>query len=593
MVPISDGSTLTGQEDAKIWSEELFGDRRHNPEKKHSISSEQQIFPSVRLHVSRIGQGERSTTYMPSFLADRRFTESQNYACSNGSMSNRKRNPVSTNKKLGLWRTTAVALAGAVVAMSFAVAPASAATVNPGTIDGTQKGSITVHKFQRPSTMPTLPNNGTQVDTTGLTALPGVTFQIQKVSTIDLTTNIGWQSANTLSGKFDPANAAGSITAAGFTLATPGTTQVTDSAGTAAFPNLGLGLYLVTETGYPAGVTPSAPFLVSVPLTDPTNNNAWLYNVHVYPKNSITGATKTVQDSPAIKLGDPVNWTITGDIPTDAVIDGYKITDKLDTKLTYVPVAAVTLVDGTVLTAGTDYNVTYDSATNTVSVVFTPAGRLVLVAHNKTKVQVVIKTTVNTIGEIANTALVYPNNAAIIGTPGTPGPIVTPPVITKWGNITIQKVKADGTTALAGASFSVYANQADATAGTNPINLGGTTVFTVDINGQLTISGLRYSDWADGAALLSTDPKFRTYYLVETKAPAGFELLAAPISFLVNSATTAVGVDLTVKNVPSNAGFQLPFTGGPGTTLLYGAGVLLLAGAGLLLVRNRRANSNS
>ncbi|SEF12998.1 hypothetical protein SAMN04489740_4315 [Arthrobacter alpinus] len=177
--------------------------------------------------------------------------------------------------------------------------------------------------------------------------------------------------------------------------------------------------------------------------------------------------------------------------------------------------------------------------------------------------------------------------------PGEPGgPIVTPPVVPKWGNLTLEKINENGT-ALAGASFSVYANEADARAGTNPINLAGETVFTVGANGQLTIMGLRYSDFADGVALVPGDANYRTYYLVETVAPSGCELLAEPISFLVNSATTAVGVDLQVKNVPSNSGFELPFTGGPGTSLLYGGGILLLAGAALLLVRNRRASNNS
>lgn len=504
---------------------------------------------------------------------------------------NRKQNTVAKIKKHGLWRTTAVALAGAVVAMSLSAFPASAATVNPGTVDGSQVGSITVHKFQRPSTPTGLPANGTPVDTTGLTPLAGIGFTIQQVNTIDLTTNAGWQSADTLSNTFDPANAAGSITSKGYTLGAA-TVKTTDSTGTAAFASLPLGLYLVQETSFPAGVTPSAPFLVSVPLTDPNNKNAWLYNVNVYPKNSITTATKTVQDASAVKLGDAVNWTIKGDIPTDATIDGYKITDTLDAKLTYVG-ATVSLVDGTTITAGTDYNVVFDAPSNTVSVVFTASGRAILAAHNTTKVQVVVNTKVNTIGEIANVADVYPNAASFNVTPGQPGgPVVTPPVVTKWGNITIQKVDQNGA-ALAGASFSVYANQADAKAGTNPINLGGQTVFTVAANGQLTISGLRYSDFANGATVASGNPGYITYYLAETTAPSGYELLAAPISFLVNAATTAVGVDLQVKNVPSNAGFQLPFTGGPGTTVLYGAGILILAGAVLLFARSRRASKSS
>ena len=485
-----------------------------------------------------------------------------------------------------LWKTAAATIAGAVLAMSFSVAPASAAPL----VDGSQAGSITVHKFERPATPTNLPNNGTAVDTTGLTPLAGIEFTINQVNTIDLSTNAGWEAAHNLSGAFSPADPSGSITGAGFTLGAA-QTQTTDAAGTAGFASLPVGLYLVSETSYPSGVTPSAPFLVSVPLTDPDNNDNWIYDVHVYPKNSVTTAEKTVSDTSAVKLGDAVNFTITGDIPNEAVIDGYKITDPLDSKLTYVG-ATVTLVDGTPITAGTDYTVNFDAATNTVSVIFTPAGRDVLAAHNTTRVQVVVNTTINTIGEIANEAQVYPNANSFTITPGQPGgPTVTPPVVTKSGEMTLQKVDQNGV-ALAGASFSVYANQADAQAGTNPITLNGQAVFTVAADGTLTITGLRYSDWANGAAVAPGDPDYRTYYLVETTAPAGYELLAEPVSFLINDTTTGTGIDLQVKNIPSNSGFQLPLTGGVGTGILYAAGTLLVVGAALLFIRNRRISNN-
>lgn len=475
------------------------------------------------------------------------------------------------------WKAAAATMIGAVLALSFSVAPAQAAPL----VDGTKLGSITVHKFERPPTPTGLANNGTAVDTTGLTPLAGIQFTTQQVNTIDLSSNAGWAAANNLSSTFSAANPTGSITGAGYSLGTA-KVQTTDAAGTAAFTSLPVGLYLVTETGFPAGVTPSAPFLVSVPLTDPNNKNNWIYDVNVYPKNSVTTADKTVTDAPAVKLGDTVDFTITGDIPNEATIDAYKIEDQLDSKLTYVG-ATTTLVDGTVITEGTDYTVNFDTATNTVSVTFTPAGLAVLAAHNTTRVQVVVSTTVNTIGEINNQASVYPNAGSVTNNT----PVLTPVVVTKWGEMTLQKVDQNGA-ALAGASFSVYANAADAQAGTNPIALAGQTVFPVAADGTLTISGLRYSDWANGAAVAPGSPDYRTYYLVETTAPDGYELLAQPVSFLINAATTTVGVDLQVKNVPSNGGFQLPLTGGVGTGILYAAGALLLAGAALLLIRSRR-----
>lgn len=491
------------------------------------------------------------------------------------------------------WRAAAATAAGAMVALSLSAIPASAAPV----VDSAQNGnaSITVHKFVRPEVPTELPNNGTPVDTSTLTPLADIEFTIQQVNTIDLTKNADWERANELAAAFDPADPSGSVTGQGLSLGA-GTSATTLGDGTAAFPNLSLGLYLVSETKFPAGVTPSAPFLVSVPLTDPRNQNTWLYNVHVYPKNSITTATKTVQDSSVKKLGDELTFTIKADVPNEAIIDGYKITDKLDAKLDYVG-AAVTLVDGgPALTLTTDYTAVLEPVSNTLTVEFTAAGRTILQNNNSKSVQVIVTAKANAVGEISNSAVVYPNNASFALEPGVEGgPVTTAPVLTKWGSMTLQKNSKDGK-ALAGASFSVYGSEADAKAGTNPLTLGGQSIFTVSAaedgtKGQLTIAGLRYSDWANGAAVASGAPGYNTYYLVEVKAPDNYELLAAPVPFTITADTTVVGVDNTVVNVPSNGGFKLPLTGGPGTVLLYGAGVLVLAGAVLLFARSRRIRS--
>ncbi|WP_344043983.1 SpaH/EbpB family LPXTG-anchored major pilin [Nocardioides panacihumi] len=487
-------------------------------------------------------------------------------------------------------KTLVLAIAAIGLALLGLAGPATAAS--PSLPDPSKTGSINIHKFETPDTPTGLPNNGTAVSTAGLKPVPGVTFSIQKVSGIDLTTNQGWVDANALSGSFNAANASGSITAAGYTLAAAaGSPVTTDASGNAALAGLPLGLYLVTETSWPAGATPSAPFLVSVPLTDPTSQSAWLYDVNVYPKNAVTTIAKTVSDQAAVKLGDTVTWTIKADIPNVSPIDGYKVTDKLDTKLTYANATAV-LADGTSLVKGTDYTTTLDAATNTLTVDFTAAGRTILAAHPASQVVVKVDTTVNAVGEIANTALLYPNQASFNVTPGQPGgPVVSPPVLTKWGAITLLKTNGSGA-ALPGAVFSVYATQADAEAGTNPISLGGQTTFTAGANGQVTISGLRYSDFANGVTVAPGDPGYRDYWLAEVKAPTGYELLADPIKFDVTAATTAVGVDLTIKNMPANAGFALPFTGGPGGVFIYLGGALLLLGAlAIGLTRKRTAQS--
>ena len=107
-----------------------------------------------------------------------------------------------------------------------------------------------------------------------------------------------------------------------------------------------------------------------------------------------------------------------------------------------------------------------------------------------------------------------------------------------------------------------------------------------------------------------------TYYLKETKAPAGYNLLKNPIKIVISATLdksennpaltaltisvdddTAVGgaldsgiVSTAVKN---NSGATLPETGGIGTTIFYVLGAALVIVAGVLLVTRRRMNKNN
>ena len=86
-----------------------------------------------------------------------------------------------------------------------------------------------------------------------------------------------------------------------------------------------------------------------------------------------------------------------------------------------------------------------------------------------------------------------------------------------------------------------------------------------------------------------------TYYLVETTAPTGFNLLDAPViititddgtvSATLNGEDLGSGANFTIIN---NAGSVLPSTGGMGTTIFYIIGAILVIGAGVVLVTRRR-----
>lgn len=469
----------------------------------------------------------------------------------------------------GIVRAVGVALAAALVAVGGA-GGAQAAETEP-MIKPTEKGSITIHKFEHPDQALNLPNNGMEqgIPDGAATPLAGVTFSVQQVTGYDLTTNAGWQALKDLTptiaknGQFGEER---SVTTA--------------SDGTVTAGNLPVGVYLVTETEYPTGATPVAPFLVTVPLTDPESNDAWIYNVHVYPKNSISTATKTVDDDTAVKIGDKVAWTILGDIPEVDVIDGYKVVDQLGPKLDYVS-TAVSLTDGEPLDPS-DYTVTFDEASDTVTVLITIAGRAKLATHSEARVKVVITTLINDVGEITNEALVYPNKPSFDIQPGQPGGPLNPKDETKWGNVTIHKVAQTTSADLAGAVFAIFPTQADALTGTNAIQ----TSDPLPASGEWTFTGLRYSGWADGEAVTKGQAGYQSYWIAELKAPDGYELLAEPVEVVVDDFDTAI--DYTVENVQSNAGFSLPLTGGMGTLALTAAGVLMIAGALLLAARNRR-----
>lgn len=87
-----------------------------------------------------------------------------------------------------------------------------------------------------------------------------------------------------------------------------------------------------------------------------------------------------------------------------------------------------------------------------------------------------------------------------------------------------------------------------------------------------------------------------TYYLKETKAPKGYNLLKAPVEIRIDSAGKIYVDGSTKENtgnveVKNNSGTLLPHTGGAGTTMIYLVGALLVLGSGVVLASKRKSNS--
>lgn len=106
---------------------------------------------------------------------------------------------------------------------------------------------------------------------------------------------------------------------------------------------------------------------------------------------------------------------------------------------------------------------------------------------------------------------------------------------------------------------------------------GNATLTSLD-NGRIDIEGL----------------KAGTYYLKETKAPDGYNLLKKIQTIEIGEDGSiklndvAITDDVKVKN---NSGIELPSTGGMGTTLIYLAGIVLVVLSGYVLISKRRAST--
>lgn len=491
----------------------------------------------------------------------------------------------------------------AVAALGFA-APASAAPIIP---DPAPVGSITVHKLLNPT--------GALTNATGLedpaapgTPLPGVEFEIQLIDNVDLRTTTGWQTAGGFAD--DPTT----IPAADLGTATSGTT--TSPNGTYTFGGLSIGAYLVTENLTPAqvadGITPSAPFVVTVPITHPTDLDTWVYDVHVYPKNLQTSVEKTVDDGPGTTydVGDLIDWTITASVPAQPT-DSYAFFDQLIADLRIPATVAdniVVTVGGTALVTTDDYTIAYDAAAdNALIVTLTPAGLVKLNASAGTTAEIALTLTTEVVslpadGRLVNEGAVFPNSG--FGTPGEEPGVPTNEVESKFGEINIVKTDANTNAPLSDVEFMVFASDADARAyaadpTTNaalPLQArqNGTgalvTTFVTNADGEVSITGLRASNWQDGE-LVTAPAEYQNYWLLETKAHEGYELATAPfgpISVLFDAAAPTVLPfgDLAATNVPK---VQLPFTGGTISTWLFSVtGVLILGGTAALLIRRRR-----
>ena len=334
----------------------------------------------------------------------------------------------------------------------------------------------------------------------------------------------------------------------------------------------------VSVSGLPLGyyfVSSNTGALCNLTTTNP--------DVTIHDKNEILFEKEA--DQTDVEVGQTVNYTITSKVPDYTGFSDYSYTvfDEMSEGLTF---------DKNVKVMVGNKDVTDECNILYTGVVPNSFSMSIPIFRNKYPIGAEMKITYSaTVNEkaIATTStnkatLHYTNDPS-----ATHSPVGTPPeIVTVYSSkIVIDKYDAaNKDTKLPGAKFVLY-KEVTTDAGSSPMyykwnktdkkvewvaDKAAATVVTTNDAGEATFGGL-----ADG-----------TYKLEETKAPAGYNPLTAPVEVKVAGSTTDTTKLSVTAEVENKTGTLLPSTGGMGTTIFYVLGAVLVMGAVVLLVTKKR-----
>ena len=377
--------------------------------------------------------------------------------------------------------------------------------------------------------------------------------------------------------------------------------KINESETSYTFKNLDKGYYLVYVTG--------GKEIQSSLVTVDKDTNA------VNLKTEAPSITKKA-DKTTVEIGQVVKYTVTGSIPDTTGYDSYvyKIHDTLSNGLDFVNGEQGTTVTGNavnVKVAFTETGITDGGTAPTEATLDTANKRIMNLdlsewvranqENNKGK-----EFTVTYYAKVNKDAEVKEQNKAQLEYGNKPGETTTTTpseAKTPTYPLDINKIKKGSDEKLAGAKFRLYSSEADAKANdeskaikVSPVVADVAGNYVVDPASTITefesvksIEGKGYNLHLNGLAA-------GTYYLVETKAPDGFNKLTDPIKvtitktgdaeWTISKGDTVVGDKII--DIENSTGSLLPSTGVAGVIVFAGVAILLVFGVAVSFIRDKR-----
>ena len=377
--------------------------------------------------------------------------------------------------------------------------------------------------------------------------------------------------------------------------------KITESKTSYKFTGLDAGYYLVYVTG-------GKEIQSSLVTVDETTKEVNL-------KTEAPSITKTA-DKTTVEIGQVVTYTVKGSIPDTTGYDQYQyiIHDTLSGGLDFVNDAT-----GTALGEGaTTVNVTVaftdgtDASTAPTTATLDTANKRNMSLDLSAWVRVANQTNkgkefkVTYYAKVNKDAVVTNKNSATLNYGNNPSDTTTTKpseVVTPTYPLDINKIKKGSDEKLAGAKFRLYSSETDAKANdeskaikVSPVVAGVAGNYVVDPESTTTefesvksIEEKSYNLHVNGLAE-------GTYYLVETKAPDGFNKLTDPIKVTITKTSDTEWTiskndakeDDKIIDIENSTGSLLPSTGGAGVIVFAGVAILLVFGVVVSFIRDKR-----